>query len=46
MMYDDIYCYVFLDAEMNPQKQAVICGKPVLLFHNAEEGIILDKIYS
>ena len=42
-MFDDICCFVFLDAEMNAKKQAVICGKQVLLFHNAEEGILLDK---
>ena len=40
-MYVDIYYYVFLDAEVNAKKESVLHGKPVMIFHTAEEGKLL-----
>lgn len=42
-MYDDIFYDVlmnlFSDAAIMPKKEAVVAGKPVLIFHEVIEGM-------
>jgi hypothetical protein len=39
IVFNDVLINLFLDAAINAKKEAVVAGKPVLIFHKDVEGV-------